>query len=241
MTDPRGTGFALLPDSPENRLATALVSHASDLSEAAQSLELAREAGEGSVLWMPLTMHAVTAYVRPFIHSAVRPRLDEMSCFPGIPDERRSLHETIRRYRNTTVAHSQSTLVLPIALAVLDTRGLVTDVRGFSVAQQMPGAIAAEFDDLIDTVRTLVAAATRPVLDSLRERYRRVDALTVSDWPGPGITFAPDTDFTAAQARNRDPRYTAYVHVESQPFALEADVEAAPDADPTQRRVPPGL
>ncbi|MCM6764053.1 hypothetical protein NB037_16685 [Rathayibacter sp. ZW T2_19] len=241
MTDPRGIGFALLPDSPENRLATALVSHASDLSEAAQSLELAREAGEGSALWMPLTMHAVTAYVRPFIHSAVRHRLDRMSCFPGIPDERRSLHETIRRYRNTTVAHSQSTLVLPVALAVLDTRGLVTDVRGFCVTQQMPGAIAAEFDELIDTVRTLVAEATRPVLHALREHYRRVDAATVSGWPGPDVASAPDTDFTAAQARNRNPRFTAYAHTESRPLPPEADVEAAPDAVPMERRVPPGL
>lgn len=61
MTDPGGLRFALLPDSVESRLLTDLTSHATDLSEAAQALRFAREAGEASPLWMPLTMHAATA------------------------------------------------------------------------------------------------------------------------------------------------------------------------------------
>lgn len=77
--------IAVLPDTADTRLLVELTSHAGDLSEAAHALSCALTEGEGWELWMPLTSHAVTAYIRPFIHSNVRSRLDEMSGVPAIP------------------------------------------------------------------------------------------------------------------------------------------------------------
>jgi hypothetical protein len=75
--------IVFLPQAPAPELLAELTSHGSDLSEAASALELALSAGEESALWTPLTMHAVAAYVRPFIHSNVRRRLDQMTGFSG--------------------------------------------------------------------------------------------------------------------------------------------------------------
>ncbi|MGO4435096.1 hypothetical protein AB4Y88_17945, partial [Paenarthrobacter sp. RAF9] len=85
-----------------------LTSHANDLSEASHALACALGAGEESELWMPLTSHAVTAYIRPFIFSNVRSRLDEMPGIPAVPAAHQAVHDIIRKYRNTTIAHSQS-------------------------------------------------------------------------------------------------------------------------------------
>ncbi|MDQ0925671.1 hypothetical protein QF038_004179 [Pseudarthrobacter sp. W1I19] len=82
--------LAVLPDTPDTRLLTELTSHASDLSEASHALACALGAGEGSELWIPLTSHAVTAYIRPFILSNVRRRLDEMPEIPPMAPPDRS-------------------------------------------------------------------------------------------------------------------------------------------------------
>lgn len=87
-------------------------------------------------------MHAVTAYSRPFIVSKVRGRLDTMDQFSGVPTGFKPVHDMVRNYRNTTVAHSQSDLVLPIALALLDDNGAVRDVVGVTFIHQMPLAVA---------------------------------------------------------------------------------------------------
>ena len=86
---------AVLPDMPDTRLLVELTSHASDLSEASHSLAHAIAAGESSPLWLPLTSHAVTAYIRPFIHSKVRRRLDEMLDVAAVPSSMKPLHEVI--------------------------------------------------------------------------------------------------------------------------------------------------
>lgn len=148
MTDKSVPSSAVLPDSPDARLLVELTSHASDLSEASHTLHLALEAGAGSDLWAPLTMHAVTAYIRPFIHSNVRSRLDQMPQFPGIPIPLLPVHETIRRYRNTTVAHSQSDLTMSVAVALLDEVGRLTGVQGWTLTHPMPQALAMRFAEL---------------------------------------------------------------------------------------------
>lgn len=142
MSNPNRPLFVFLPDSADSRLLVDLTSHASDLSEASHALRLALEAGEGEPAWFPLTMHAVTANIRPFIHSNVRPRLDQMPGFPGIPDGLQSIHDTIRKYRkyrNTTVAHCQSDLTMPVAVALLDGEGRVDKVQGSTFPHPMPG------------------------------------------------------------------------------------------------------
>lgn len=91
-----------------------LTSHAGDLSEAEHTLTHAFTVGESSPLWVPLTSHAVTAYIRPIILSKVRARLDKMPGIQALPLSLQSVHDLVRKYRNTTIAHSQSDLTMPL-------------------------------------------------------------------------------------------------------------------------------
>jgi hypothetical protein len=159
--------IAAIPDSADTRLLVELTSHTNDLSEASHTLALALDAGGNSELWLPLTMHAATAYSRPSAESKVRHRLDQMKQFSGIPAAMQPVHDMVRKYRNTTVAHSQSDLMLPIALALLDDRGAVRDVIGVTFTHPMPLAVAEQFAELVDAVERLVEEATRPVTERL--------------------------------------------------------------------------
>jgi len=155
-------------------------------------------------------MHAVTAYSRPFAVSKARSRLDTMDKFPGVPTGLKPVHDMVRKYRNTTVAHSQSDLVLPIALALLDDRGAVQDVIGLSLIHTMPLAVAEQFAELVDAVETLVEDATRPVVDRLREQLSTVASAIVAEWPKPEVIAAEDHEFSGARARTQRPQFTAY-------------------------------
>lgn len=205
--------MAVLPDMPDARLLVDLTSHASDLSEASHALAAAFAAGEGSDLWLPLTSHAVTAYIRPFIHSNVRTRLDEMPGIPGVPRTLQSVHDSIRKYRNTTVAHSQSDLAMPLPIVILDAAGQAVDVIGVSLIHPMPLALAERFAHLMSAWEDAVDRATRPVLEHLRAWLKDEAPETIGRWEGPEIVHATDADFTAAQKRTRPPRFTAYWQV----------------------------
>lgn len=209
---------AFLPDTPDTRLFVALTSHASDLSEASHTLASAFAAGEGSELWFPLTSHAVTAYVRPFIHSNVRERLDQMTGMPPIPLSLLPLHDVIRGYRNTTVAHSQSNLALPLAVALLDDAGHGVKVAGVSLMHQMPMAIAEEFAGLITVMEDAVSHATQPVLHRLRRWLKGKTPEEIASWDTPKLDNANDRDFNAKSSRSQIPRFTAYWHVEKLPM-----------------------
>lgn len=206
--------LVVLPDSPDTRLLVELTSHANDLSEAAHSLGRALDSGEGSEVWEPLTSHAVTAYIRPFIHSNVRDRLDQMPQFPGLPLDVLATHTMIRKYRNTTVAHSQSDLVMPLPVALLNEAGQVVRVWGMSVIHPMPAAIAVRFADLLTTMETIVDDAMRPVNERLLAWARRQPPATSRQWQGPEVTYSTDDDFNGARRRTRIPRFTGYVNVE---------------------------
>ncbi|WP_367403821.1 hypothetical protein [Kocuria marina] len=208
---------AFLPDTPDTRLLIDLTSQANDLSEAAHALGCALDAGEGSNLWEPLTSHAVTAYVRPFIVSKVRARLDEMPEVPGLPPNLQSVHDRIRKYRNTTIAHSQSELVMPLPVVIIDDEGHGVDVIGVTVTHPMPHAFAQRFAELISTSEEIVDQATQPVLERLRAWLRDETPQTINDWQRPKVTHAADIDFTAARARRRAPRFTNYWGIEHSP------------------------
>lgn len=220
MPPPR---IAVLPDTVDARLLVDLTSHANDLSEAAHALACAFDVGEGSRLWEPLTSHAVTAYVRPFIVSNVRSRLDQMPEVPGLSPNLRSVHDRIRKYRNTTIAHSQFELVMPLPLAILDDEGHGVDVVGVTVTHPMPHAFAQHFAELISASEDIVEQATQPVLERLRAWLRDETPQTISSWQQPDISHAVDTDFTAARARKRAPRFTAYWRVEHSPGHEQPD------------------
>jgi hypothetical protein len=215
--------IAVLPDTPDARLLIDLTSHANDLSEAAHALGCALDAGEGSSLWEPLTSHAVTAYVRPFIISKVRARLDAMPEVPGLPPHLRSVHDRIRKYRNTTIAHSQSELVMPLPVAILNDEGHGVDVIGMTLTHPMPHAFAQRFAELISASEDIVDQATQPVLERLRASLRDETPETISNWPQPEISHAVDVDFTAARARKRAPRFTTYWRVEHLPGHEQPD------------------
>lgn len=187
-----------------------LTSHANDLSEAAHALTSALAMGEDSELWMPLTSHAVTAYVRPFIFSTVRRRLDKISGIPTVPAHLQSTHDIIRKYRNTTIAHSQSNLVMPLPLAILGPGGQGIDVIGVSITHSMPLTVAKSFVDLIDAMQDIVELATQPILERLRTWLKDQPPETIDAWDLPEVLHAMDSDFTAAQRRGRKPRFTSY-------------------------------
>lgn len=213
MTNPKPR-IAVLPDAPNTRRLVALTSHASDLSEAAHTLRNAFEAGESSELWLPLTSHAVTAYIRPFIHSNVRTRLDDMPGIPALPPTLTGVHDMIRKYRNTTVAHSQSELTVSLPVAFLDAEGRGLKVSGVSVIHPMPLAIAERFSELICATEDIVDKATQPVLESLRTWLQGQAPETIKGWDHPEFVHATDSDFSAANRRRPAPRFTAYWHVE---------------------------
>lgn len=201
---------AVLPDIPDTRLLVELTSHAGDLSEASHALSCAFAAGEDSELWMPLTSHAVTAYVRPFIRSNVRSRLDHMPAVPSIPEDLRPVHEVVRKYRNTTIAHSQSNLVMPLTLALLDGDGKASDVVGVSILHPMPFGTATRFTDLVAAMEDAVEEAARPVKERLRRWVREQAPETLGQWEQPRFLDATDADFTAARSRKRSPECTMY-------------------------------
>lgn len=213
MTIPRPR-MAVLPDSTDARLLAELTSHASDLSEASHTLALGFAAGEGSDLWGPLTSHAVTAYIRPFIHSNVRARLDEMPGIPPVPPALKQVHDTIRTYRNRTVAHSQSDLATPLAVAILDASGRPVDVMGLSITHPMPLVLAEHFSGLISAMEDVVDQATRPVQDRLRTWLKDETPESISAWKQPESIHAIDSDFTAASKRTHTPRFTTYWRIE---------------------------
>lgn len=202
--------IAVLPDMPDTRLLVELTSHASDLSEAAHTLASALAAGQSSELWLSLTSHSVTAYIRPFIQSNVRRRLDEMPEIPALPASRKWLHEAIRQYRNTTIAHSQSNLASPLPFVLLDNNGKPTKVAPVSLINQMPLAVAEEFADLIAAMEDAVQCATQPVVDRLNAWLRDRTAEEVTAWDPPKILQAAALEFSAGKRRTQIPRYTAY-------------------------------
>lgn len=205
--------LVILPDSPDTRLLVELTSHANDLSEAAHSLGRALASGEGSEVWEPLTSHAVTAYIRPFIHSNIRTRLDLMSEFPGVPSEYLPTHDMIRKYRNTTVAHSRSDLVMPLPVALVNDTGQVVRVWGMSIIHPMPAAIAIRFADLLTTMETLVDDAMQPATERLHAWAQQQPPATTHQWQGSKVTPSTDDDVNGARRRTRLPRLTAYLHI----------------------------
>jgi hypothetical protein len=71
-------------------------------------------------VWESLTSHAVMAYIRlPSSTPTPAPASTQMAKFPGIPGELLARHDMIWKYRNWTVAHSQSDLVMPLPVALL--------------------------------------------------------------------------------------------------------------------------
>ena len=199
--------LAVLPDSPDARRLVELSSHLNDLSDADHALSAPLQLAEDDPLWSALTGYAATAYMRAFLPSQVRRRLLEIV---RIPAERVALHDTIHEFRNTTVAHSQSELVMVVPLAVLNESGTVRVVTDMVVSQALPQRTAEAFELLIADVIEVVENAAQELIERLRLRYADADAATIASWPDPEIRHELDNAFTAATKRRHAPAFTLY-------------------------------
>ena len=158
----------MLNESDDARLFVELSSHAADLAEARDSLELAlrsmrdpdsplRDAERA------LVANATMAYCRTFFPSKVR---RPVTALVEIPRAFAATHELVAMFRNRTIAHSQSDLSVTYAVAVLDAETQeVLDVIGPSIQSPMPpehvhaflglvDALERELDEVIDPIRT---------------------------------------------------------------------------------------
>lgn len=193
--------FALLPDSPDSRRFIELMHFAGgDLSPAAAALDIAtrfHESGDWDAAGF-LVDSAVVSYCRAFLASSVRSPLDEHI---EIPAPFLDIHERIRAYRNTTVAHSQSELSttwpLVVTLASQPNRRRIWTP---TLSQPLPLAIVDEFRALVDAVVEIVESRADALRFSLEERIqppvvlRRASATESS-------TAELERDFTARSRR----------------------------------------
>ena len=205
------SGLAWLPDSADARLLAEVSSYSNDLTEADDALQAALGAGEGSPLWIPLTGFAVVAYMRAFGHSNVRPPLRAASV---VPDEFAALHEKLRVYRNTTVAHSQSELVRPAPIAYLDEAGRIRRVGDAVISQHLPGQIARQFAGLIGLVQNTVEEWADDIRARLEERYAEAEPHVIASWPTPVFEAQLARDFAADSRRRPGSVFTHYLSVE---------------------------
>ena len=97
------------------------------------------------------------AYIRPFVPSKIRERLDEMAGSKLCQLLFKHVHELVRKYRNTTVAHSKSDLAVPVPVAVRDATGQVVNVIEVSLIQPMPRFLAERFQSLISVMQEALA------------------------------------------------------------------------------------
>lgn len=172
--------FVMIDDSDDARSFIELSSHAADLVEARDALELASRS-------MPdpdsplrdaersLVANAAMAYCRTFFPSKVRRPVTD---FVDIPKALVATHELVAMFRNRTIAHSQSDLSVTYALGVLHGETLeVLDVTAPSISSPMPPEQVRNFLGLVTTVEELLDEAIEPT------RMRLIRGLADADRP----------------------------------------------------------
>ncbi|MGW9586346.1 hypothetical protein [Microbacterium sp. NPDC055455] len=87
-----------------------------------------------------------------------------------VPEEFAALHEKIRVYRNTTVAHSQPSWCAPAPIAYLDQAGRIRRVGDAVISQHLPRQIARLFAGLIGLVQYTVEECADDIRARLEER-----------------------------------------------------------------------
>lgn len=199
--------FAMLPDTADSRLLAELGSYFEDLSEAADAIEQAFEAGHESPLWQPLTSYAVVAYMRAFALSNVRAGL--LAHVP-LPADLVETHDMIRGYRNTTIAHSQSELTMSLPLAMLTPEGRVRQVEPITIRHNLPPSTARRIADAVDRMSALVSNVMEPLAARLTAGYREAKPYTIAGWPVPELDHQRAERFTGNSRRRHQPRFVAY-------------------------------
>ena len=201
----------VVADSPDARLFVELSSHAADLTEASGALDSALRAKQDESLAdvKPyLIAFAAVAYCRCFLHSNVRTPLgDHIDIPPGMVDT----HESIKAFRNQTIAHSQSELTVTYPLGFLDAKTKELQyVSAVTVASTLPDSIAEDFARLIEAVLDLLDEVLDPVRRGLEQRLRTADPETLVAAAPRGIDKMA-SDFQPRSKRARYPtRHTLY-------------------------------
>ncbi|MEO8425346.1 MAG: hypothetical protein ABI595_15725 [Actinomycetota bacterium] len=175
--DEREPVMVMVEDSPDARLFIELSSLASDLTEADHALELAvRSSDVGSTLADArpyLVGYAVVAYCRTILHSNVRRPLEDHI---QIPQEFLATHDTIKAFRNATIAHSQSDLAVTYPIGVLAPDTLeVKHVSAATVVNTLPWLVVRQFRELLAALGDSLDEAITPVRQRLENQLRAAD------------------------------------------------------------------
>ena len=170
--------FVMVDDSDDARLFIELSSHAADLVEARDALELALRSMLDTYSPLQdaeraLVANAAMAYCRTFFPSKVRRPVTK---FVEIPQAFSATHELVAMFRNRTIAHSQSDLSITYAVGVLDGDTLeVLDVSAPNISSTMPPEQVRKFLDLVNTVEALLDEVIGPIRTRLMGRLADAD------------------------------------------------------------------
>ena len=176
--DEREPVMVMVEDSSDARLFIELSSLASDLTEADHALELAvrsREVESTLADARPyLVGYAVVAYCRTILHSNVRRPLEDHI---QIPQEFLATHDTIKAFRNATIAHSQSDLAVtyPIGVLAPDTLEVEHRLRGHGRQYPSPARRPSIRRELLAALGDSLDEAITPVRRRLENQLRAAD------------------------------------------------------------------
>jgi actin-like ATPase involved in cell morphogenesis len=132
-----------------------------------------------------------------------------------VPAELVELHDTIRAYRNTTVAHSQSELVTTWPVVLLDRQSGKHSVVGGTISQGLPSALAEDFSRLVEAMLEVLDVLIDEVRARLQSEANRIEMGSVpSGWQG--LLSAPHTEFNPRTRRREYPvSQTLYASITS--------------------------
>lgn len=172
----------MVPDSEDARAFIELSSHAADLVQAREALELAVQRRDEATSPIKgakdaLVAGAAMAYCRTFFHSNVRQPVTNSI---EVPEGLRATHELVRMFRNRTIAHSQSDLSVTYAVAVLDAKTFkVRDVTAPTIRSTMPPERVRDFLELVTAVQDLLDDAIEPIRIRLTTEIGAADRAAV--------------------------------------------------------------
>lgn len=197
--------FVMVGDSDDARLFIELSSHAADLVEARDALELALRSMPDTESPLQdaersLVANAAMAYCRTFFPSKVRRPVTD---FVEIPQAFAATHEVVAMFRNRTIAHSQSDLSVTYAVGVCDAEALeVLDVTAPNISSTMPPEQVRSFIDLVNTVGEQLDEVIEPIRMRLMERLAVADrGALIKDGPRPAVRALWAAEFGSQTTR----------------------------------------
>ena len=200
--------LVLVPDNPDTRLFIELSSHAADLTEAREALTLALSAPIPELpagVGRSLIANAVMAYCRTFFPSKAR---TPVTSFVQVPDELVATHDLVARFRNRTVAHSQSDLLVTYPVGILDATTLnVLDVSAPTMCSTMPTEQVNSFITLIDEMQRRLDDLIEPIRYPLKAKLADADSAShVATGPKPNARLLRAQAFADPATRSPYPR-----------------------------------